>query len=237
MSCILEELGFFALRHVASGYQEHGVVLEECLRIVHFCAGNLDRDGLFSRELWDLSAMLVNPARRPSELLDVLEQIQRNYHRLVHRVSNAYEVMAEHLGYGADEMRAVLANFQRTMHDLNSLVHFSDLARGYLSESGRGSEHMEIGGSGDDPWDFVHLSHSKDIKQRVENRQAASLQARYGGKGSGLLYISYLGIPTRDGFIIPTVLSVIPAELPVIPAELPVIPAVLPVIPAHADIL
>ena len=91
------------------------MALQECLQIVHLCAGNLERDGLFSRELWDLSAMLVNPARSPSELLDVLEQIQRNYLRLVHRVSNAYEVMAEHLGYGKDEMRAVLANFQRTM--------------------------------------------------------------------------------------------------------------------------
>jgi len=206
LDCILEELGFFALRHVASGYLEHGVVLDECLRIVHLCAGNLERDGLFSRELWDLSAMLVNPARSPSELLDVLEQIHRNYHRLVHRVSNAYEVMAEHLGYGADEMRAVLANFQRTMHDLNSLVHFSDLARSRLSEGGRGSTQIEIGGTGEDPWDFVHLSHNDDIKQRVENRQAASLLARYGGKGAGLIYIAYLGIPTRDGFIIPTVL-------------------------------
>ncbi len=134
LDCILEELGFFALRHVASDYMENGVRLTECLAIVHLCAGNLDRDGLFSRELWDLSAMLVNPSRSSSELLDVLEQIQRNYHRLVHRVSHAYEVMAEHLGYGSDEMRAVLANFQRTMHDLNSLVHFSDLARTFLSE-------------------------------------------------------------------------------------------------------
>lgn len=207
LDCILEELGFFALRHVASGYQEHGVALQECLRIVHLCAGNLERDGLFSRELWDLSAMLVNPARRPSELLDVLEQIHRNYHRLVHRVSNAYEVMAEHLGYGADEMRAVLANFQRTMHDLNSLVHFSDLARTNLAESDRDSDQAGSGGAGEDPWDFVHLSHAKDIKQRVENRQSVSLQARYGGKGSGLIYIAYLGIPTRDAFIIPTVLS------------------------------
>jgi len=207
LDCILEELGFFALRHVASDYLEHGVALEQCLSIVHLCAGNLDRDGLFSRELWDLSAMLVNPARRPSELLDVLEQIQRNYHRLVHRVSNAYEVMAEHLGYGADEMRAVLANFQRTMHDLNSLVHFSDLARAYLSESGRVSLPTQTGNTGGDPWDFVHLSHSSDIKRRVENRQAPSLQARYGGKGSGLIYIAYLGIPTRDGFIIPSVLA------------------------------
>jgi len=207
LDCILEELGFFALRHVASDYQEHGVTLEECLRIVHLCAGNLDRDGLFSRELWDLSTMLVNPIRSPSEILDVLEQIQRNYHRLVHRVSNAYEVMAEHLGYGADEMRKVLANFQRTMHDLNSLVHFSDLARSHFSDSDRDSLDMDLGGAGENPWDFVHLSHKSDIEQRVENRHAVSLQARYGGKGSGLIYIAYLGIPTRDGFIIPTVLS------------------------------
>ena len=206
LDCILEELGFFALRHVASGYAENGMALNECLRIVHLCAGNLDRDGLFSRELWDLSAMLVNPGRTPSELLDVLEQIQRNYHRLVHRVSNAYEVMAGHLGYGADEMRAVLANFQRTMHDLNSLAHFSDLARAYFSESGSNLPRARTGGAGEDPWDFIHLSHSRDIAQRVENREAASLQARYGGKGSGLIYIAYLGIPTRDGFIIPTVL-------------------------------
>jgi len=206
LDCILEELGYFALRHVASDYMENGVRLKECLSIVHLCAGNLDRDGLFSRELWDLSAMLVNPTRNSSELLDVLEQIQRNYHRLVHRVSHAYEVMSEHLGYGSDEMRAVLANFQRTMHDLNSLVHFSDLARTYLAESVRGMTTPEPGGTGEDPWDFVHLSHISDIKHRVENRQAASLQARYGGKGSGLIYIAYLGIPTRDGFIIPTVL-------------------------------
>lgn len=206
LDCILEELGFFALRHVASDYAEHGLNLGECLHIVHLCAGNLDRDGLFSRELWDLSAMLVNPARSPSELLDVLLQIQRNYHRLVHRVSNAYEVMAEHLGYGAGEMRAVLANFQRTMHDLNSLVHFSDLARTYIAENLDLIAEMGADSVGEDPWDFVHLSHSSDIKYRVENRDAVSLQARYGGKGSGLIYIAYLGIPTRDGFIIPTVL-------------------------------
>ena len=206
LDCILEELGFFALRHVASDYMESGVRLAECLSIVHLCAGNLDRDGLFSRELWDLSAMLVNPARSTSEKLDVLEQIHRNYHRLVHRVSNAYEVMAEHLGYGSEEMRAVLANFQRTMHDLNSLVHFSDLARTYLSESDRDNSGPETGCTGADPWDFVHLSHTSDIRQRVENRQAVSLQGRYGGKGSGLIYIAYLGIPTRDAFIIPTAL-------------------------------
>jgi hypothetical protein len=206
LDCILEELGFFALRHVASGYQENGVVLKECLEAVHLCAGNLDLDGLFSRELWDLSAMLVNPVRTASELLDVLQQIQRNYHRLVHRVSNAYEVMAGHLGYGAEEMRAVLANFQRTMHDLNSLVHFSDLARTCLSQDCDKTAFDNKADSTEDPWDFLHLSHTAEIKRRVEDRYADGLQERYGGKGSGLIYISYLGIPTRDGFIIPSIL-------------------------------
>jgi hypothetical protein len=206
LDCLLEEMGFFALRHVASGYAENGLRLQEALRIVHLCAGNLERDGLSSRELWDLSAMLVNPVRTPSELLDVLEQIQRNYHRLVHRVSAAYEVMAEHLGYGRDEMRAVLANFQRTMHDLNSLVHFSDLVRAHVSERDGDVQLPGAGALGDDPWDFIHLSDRNEIEQRVTSRNAVSLQARYGGKGSGLVYISYLGIPTRDGFIIPTVL-------------------------------
>ena len=206
LDCVLEELGFFALRHVASGYLENGVSLDQCLRVVFLCAGNLDRDGLYSRELWDLSAMLVNPARTSSELLDVLEQIQRNYHRLVHRVSEAYEVMAEHLGYSAGEMRSVQGNFQRTMHDLNNLVHFSDLARTWVSEHGDEIPGLGSGAMGEDPWDFIHLSHTSDIIQRVEDLGAPSLQARYGGKGCGLIYIAYLGIPTRDAFIIPTVL-------------------------------
>ncbi|MGD2130598.1 MAG: PEP/pyruvate-binding domain-containing protein, partial [Lysobacterales bacterium] len=206
LDCVLEELGYFALRHVASGYLERGADLDQCLRIVHLCAGNLTRDGLTSRELWDLSTMLVNRARTPSELLDVLEQIQRNYHRLVHRVSEAYEVMAQHLGYSTAEMRGVLGNFQRTMHDLNSLVHFSDIARGFVSEH-RG-ELGERGGDsvGENPWDFAHLSHREDIARHVEEWDGVSLQSRYGGKGSGLVYIAYLGIPTRDAFIIPTVL-------------------------------
>jgi enolase len=206
LDCVLEELGFFALRHVASGYQDNDMNLAECLRVVFLCAGNLDRDGLYSRELWDLSAMLVHPARKPSELLDVLEQIQRNYHRLVLRVSEAYEVMSEHLGYSENEMRAVQGNFQRTMHDLNSLVHFSDLARSHVSENREALSGLGSGALGDDPWDFVHLSHTADIARRVEDLKAVSLQARYGGKGSGLIYIAYLGIPTRDAFIIPTVL-------------------------------
>jgi enolase len=206
LDCLLEEIGFLALRHVASDYAEHGIRLGECLRIVNLCAGNLHLDGLFSSELWNLSVMLINPGRAPAELLDVLEQIQRNYHRLVNRVSDAYKVMADHLGYDAGEMRGVLANFQRTMHDLNSLVHFSDLARASLKERGSRLQWPEEGQAGREPWDFIHLSHGEDIEGRVEDRESVSLQARYGGKGAGLIYISYLGIPTRDGFIVPTAL-------------------------------
>ena len=206
LDCLLEEMGFFALRHVASTYADSGVDLDQCLRFVHMCAGNLNRDGLYSRELWDLSCMAVNPARAPLELLNVLEQIQRNYHRLIYRVSDAYQVMAEHLGYGQNEMRAVLGNFQRTMHDLNSLVHFADIARGELTHSEPELLHSVGGGTGTDPWDFIHLSDREDVRRRVEHQHAVSLQGRYGGKGAGLIYISYLGIPTRDGFIIPTAL-------------------------------
>jgi len=206
LDCILEELGYFALRHLASNYLDNGLDLVQCLRAVFLCAGNLELDGLYSRELWDLSAMLVNPARSASELLDVLEQLQRNYHRLVHRVSEAYDVMAGHLGYSEAEMRGVLGNFQRTMHDLNSLVHFSDLARAHVAEHLDNLPQLGRGAMGEHPWDFVHLSHAEDIRRRVEDVNAASLQSRYGGKGSGLIYIAYLGIPTRDAFVIPTVL-------------------------------
>ena len=31
-----------------------------------------------------------------------------------------------------------------------------------------------------------------------------NLRERYGGKGSSLLYVSQLDLPTRDGFILPT---------------------------------
>ena len=206
LDCVLEELGFFALRRVASGYLENGVDLEECLNIVFLCAGNLQLDGLFSRELWDLSVMLVNSRRTSSELLDILEHIQKNYHRLVLRVSEAYDVMSGHLGYSKDEMRAVQGNFQRTMHDLNNLVHFSDLARSHVADQRTECQCPGKGAMGNEPWDFVHLSHIDDITRRVEDWSSVSLQARYGGKGSGLIYISYLGVPTRDAFIIPTAL-------------------------------
>jgi enolase len=207
LDCLLEEMGYFSLRHLAAGYEDEGVQLDQCRLIIHACASNLGHDGVFSKELLDLTGMLVDPARSPGEVLDVLKGIQRDYHKLVHRVTVAYEAMGRQLGLEGDELRAMQGNFQRYMHDLNSVVHFTDLALSYVQ-----SPDFEVApgarpglGTEADPYDFVHLSHTADIEHRVERRQAhPSLQDLYGGKGSGLMYLSYLGVPTPDGFVIPT---------------------------------
>ena len=207
LDCLLEETGYYSLRHVAHDYTESGMDLPQCLEIVRRCAVNLVLDGLFSRELWDLSLLLVDPSCTNRARLDVLEHLQRNYHRLVRRVSEAYETMAGHLGYGEDEMRAVLGLFFRSVHDLKYLAHFSVAARAHIAA------HPEMFGDRlgpadeRDPWRFQHLSHSEEIVARVESYEECSLRDVYGGKGSGLIYLSYLGIPTRDAFIIPTELA------------------------------
>ena len=55
-----------------------------------------------------------------------------------------------------------------------------------------------------DALDIIHISHVDVISERVRSPDAAAnLRARFGGKGSGLLYISHLGLPTCDGFILP----------------------------------
>jgi pyruvate,orthophosphate dikinase len=207
LDCLLEETGFYALRHVAHGYGEQGMDLPECLRIVQLCAGNLVLDGLYSREIWDLSLLLNDPACDNAARLDVLEALQRSYHRLVRRVSEAYEVMAASLGYDEEQMRGVLGNFFRGMHDLNQLAHFCDAARTYVAA--HVTDRARPGAPGDlaDPWRFPHLSHDEDIVRLVEHPGAPSLRDTFGGKGSGLLYLAYLGIPTRDAFVIPTAVA------------------------------
>jgi hypothetical protein len=207
LDCLLEETGYYALRHVAHAYNRDGMNLPQCLDIVRRCAINLVLNGLFSRELWDLSLLLVDPGCSEAARLDVLEQLQRNYHRLVRRVSEAYEVMADHLGYGEDEMRGVLGNFFRSMHDLNNLAHFSDAARAWIASQPEPAPDPASLLPAGDPWVFQHLSHDRDIVELVENPDAPSLRDVYGGKGSGLIYLSYLGVPTRDGFIIPSEIS------------------------------
>ncbi|MGD8328845.1 MAG: PEP/pyruvate-binding domain-containing protein, partial [Acidobacteriota bacterium] len=209
LDCLLEEMGFFALRHVATSYEEQGLRLSECLRIIHMCAANLSHDGLFSRELWDLTVMLRDPSKHGAEILDVFEAVTTNYHQLVHRVSVAYEMMGRQLGLDDEEIRAIQGNFQRYLYDLNSMVHFTDLARARLQEMPQRERERDVPAAvaEDSPgrWDIVHLSHTDDIVRRVDSVELGeNLQDRYGGKGSGLIYLSYLGIPTRDAFILPT---------------------------------
>ena len=61
---------------------------------------------------------------------------------------------------------------------------------------------------GGDEDGIVHLSHHTELRARVEQTDGgANVRLVYGGKGSGLIYISYLNIPTPDGFVIPTTLA------------------------------
>ena len=102
---LLEEMGYLALRHVASRYQDTGVDLAECLHIVRSCTLNLRYDGLFSRELIDFAEMLTDPSRTDDELLNVLENIERVYHRVRQRVTVPYEKMQQRLGLDDNELR------------------------------------------------------------------------------------------------------------------------------------
>ena len=53
------------------------------------------------------------------------------------------------------------------------------------------------------PFDILHLSHGAEIDERLLDGRNV-LRDRYGAKGSGLIRISHAGIPTRDGFLLPT---------------------------------
>jgi phosphohistidine swiveling domain-containing protein len=213
LDCLLEEMGYLCLRHVASSFEERGTRLRDCARVIHQCAANLEHDGIFTRELWDLSAMLLDQARTRDELLDVLVQVQRVYQMMLRRVMTPYETLAERLDLDAEELRAMLANFQRYMHDLNSVAHFADLARtllqaGPVDDVAERQDAVLDDTQIDQAWDFLHLSHHEEVRARVEDRTPKpNLLDRYGGKGSGLLFLSYLRIPTRDGFILPTTLG------------------------------
>ena len=209
LDCLLEEMGFLALRHVVTDFSESGVQLPVCLEIIHKCAWNLEHSGLQSQELCDLAGMLISPERTYGELLNVLESIQRGYHKLFHRVSVAYEAMGRRLGLDPEELRAVLGNFQRYMHDLNSIVHFADMALTYIqTQVPDNSQRLggDLAASVDATiFDIAHISHVDEIDRRINLRDTVpNLRERYGGKGSGLLYISNLGVPTRDGFVLPT---------------------------------
>jgi enolase/phosphohistidine swiveling domain-containing protein len=206
---LLEEMGYLALGHVATRYQEQHVDIPECLAIIRLSALNLRYDGLESRDLSDLVAILDDPRKTDGELLDVLDGIERVHHRIRQRVTVPYEKLRDRLALPPNDLRLTLANMQRYLHDLNSMVQFADLAATVLREGlAGGTPHRPAAGEGkpgemDDL--ILHLSHRGEIARRVsEEEPGTSLRDRYGAKGSGLLYISYLNLPTRDGFVLPT---------------------------------
>ncbi len=207
LDCLLEEMAYLALNQIASEYNEKGVDFLQCLEIIHACVLNLTHDGLHSRQLRDLASMLKNPNMTYHEIRNVVEQIHRNYHHIIQRVTSPFEKLRQKIKFNEDELRDALANIQRCMHDLNSIAHFTDIARTYIEEEGEDltSTAGVCSAAPPDPFDVIHLSHREKIKQRVESDNSPlNLRNLYGGKGSGLIYISYLNLPTKDGFILPT---------------------------------
>jgi hypothetical protein len=209
LDCLLEEMGYLALRHIASFYEKEGVLLDECFELIETCAGNLTHGGLRSDELRELASMLRTPGRSPVELLNVLEALQDCYHRVRQRNSLSYEALGERLALPADELRIVLANLQRYLHDLNSIAHLCDLAKSHVRariDSGLAAADARRGAPEPRPFDVLHLSHREQLATRLADPQSC-LRDRFGSKGGGLIRISDAGVPTRDGFILPTDLA------------------------------
>jgi len=207
LDCLLEEMGYLAMRHIASAYQKKGVQLDECFEILAISARNLDHDGLHSDELVELTRMLRVPGRSPAELLDVLGSLQSCYYRVLQRTCLSYEALGEPLGLSEDELRIALANLQRYMHDLNSIANLSDLAKAYLCARTEGAAtpptvEIELPRS----FDILHLAHRDEIAARIADPNLA-LREVFGNKGGSLIRISQAGIPTRHGFILPTDLA------------------------------
>jgi len=207
LDCLLEELGYQAVRRLASGYESEGVPIGRCLEIIRTAVLNLEYDGLRSRELKDLSSLLVDGSRSFAEVLNLLDSIQRAYHKILQRVTAPYEVMRERLGLGEDELRQLLGTMQRQMYDLNSMVYFTELVRSHIQDPNHVADRTACVGDGAaEPGDseILHISDREAIRPVVDDGESSqNLRGRFGGKGASLLYISYLGLPTRDGFILP----------------------------------
>jgi enolase len=200
---LIEEMGYLALRQIASHYQDHGIDIEQCLEIIRLAALNLRYAGLFSQELNDFAAMLADRGRTEEELLNVLQYVERVYHKVRQRVTVPYEKMQSRLGLEPNELRLILANMQRTMHDLNSMVHFADMAAHYIRDQlDKGERIRRSARPTLQNGQIVHISQRAAIAELVDAGEL-SLRERYGAKGGGLLYISYLNLPTRDGFVLP----------------------------------
>ena len=213
LDCLLEEMSYVALRHVASRHEEAEVSLPECLEVIYWCALNLTHDGLYSRQLLDLVRILMDRSHTYGELANVLQQIQRHYQDILRQLTLPFERMQGMLDLNHEELRIALANMQRFLHDLNSMAFFADLVLTYIEHHGEDT-HGALdrqgapGHQGGETDRIIHLSHHDEIHALVgEGEPTRSVRASYGGKGSGLIYISHLNIPTPDGFIIPTAIA------------------------------
>jgi len=209
---LLEEMGYLTLSHVVTDHEENGVQIEQCVEIIRLAISNLAYDGLYSRELIDLGHLLGSGHRTFSDTKNILDHIQRSYHKILQRVTAPFEMMRGHLGLDSNELRKVLANIQRYMHDLNLLVTFCDAARRYIRDhvvdvQERIHPDQAVPSPQEAAYDIIHLSHHKEIRRRLaSDGHPFSLRELYGGKGVGLLYIAGLTEPTEDGFILPTCL-------------------------------
>ena len=132
LDCLLEEMAYLSIRHIVSSYEKHGVLIDECFEILQTSMENLVRDGLRSDELSELAGMLRMPGLSDIEQVNILEAIQDCYHLVVQRNSLSYEALGERLELSDDELRIVLANLQRYLHDLNSIAGLVDLAKSHV---------------------------------------------------------------------------------------------------------
>ena len=206
LDCLLEQMGYMAVRHIADSYVERGVLLDECFEILRILAGNLLHGGLRSDVLCELVSMLRLPGQSDAERLDVLDALQDCYHQVVQRNSLPFEAVGQLLDLTPDDLRIALANLQRYLHDLNGIAHLTDLAKSHIlsrKQSDRADRSEPAGSSDLAPFDILHLSHIAEIDERILDGGNV-LRDRYGAKGSGLIRISHAGIPTRDGYILPT---------------------------------
>jgi enolase len=213
LDCILEEMGYVALRHIASQDEEKGVDFSRCLQVIRNCALNLTHDGLYSRQLLDLAGMLGDGSYSYAEIRDVLHQIQRNYQQILRQLITPFERMKNRLELDQEELRIALANMQRFLHDLNSMVFFADSAISHIKQNilnmhEQADFSLVSGSVVNTSSGIVHLSHRRDVRTLVHGgKPVSNMLSAYGGKGSGLIYINYLNIPTTEGFIMPTDLS------------------------------
>jgi len=206
LDCLLEEMGYLSIRHIVSSYEKNGVLIDECYEILQTSMENLVRDGLRSDELSELANLLRMPGLSDLEQVNILEAIQDGYHLVVQRNSLSYEALGKRLELSDDELRIVLANLQRYLHDLNSIAGLVDLAKSHVrARIDASPETADQPGETRKPapFDIIHLSHRDEIGRRLTDPQMF-LRDRYGSKGGGLIRISHAGIPTRDGFILPT---------------------------------